>query len=95
MRLDDLLASLTCPRCGRAGGWQAQDVDERVAVGDDVVIVPVRAGVCLHCRERVLDDEATARIDAAIVAVRDGGGTLERVGAVYRAAERDHTGEPT
>jgi hypothetical protein len=84
--VDDLLAGLTCPRCMRTGGWRARDVDERVAVGDDVVIVPVRAGVCDHCHERVLDDEGTAHIDAAIAAVRDGGVTLERVGVVYRAA---------
>jgi hypothetical protein len=86
MRLDNLLAGLACPRCARTGGWRAQEVEERIAVGEDVVIVPVRAGVCAYCHERVLDDEATARIDAAIAAVRDGGATLERVGVVYRAA---------
>jgi transcriptional regulator with XRE-family HTH domain len=73
-------------RRARTGGWRAQEVDERAAVGEDVVIVPVRAGVCGYCHERVIDDEATARIDAAIAAVRDGGATLERVGVVYRAA---------
>jgi YgiT-type zinc finger domain-containing protein len=86
MRLDDLLAGLTCPRCLRTGGYRAQDVDESVVVGDDVVIVPVRAGVCSYCHERVLDDEGVAQIDAAIAAVRDGTATLERVGVVYRAA---------
>jgi YgiT-type zinc finger domain-containing protein len=87
MRLDDLLAGLTCPCCGHAGDVSAQDVDEFIPVGDDVVIVAVRAGVCAYCHERHFDDAATAVIDAAIATLRDGRGpTLERVGVVYRAA---------
>ena len=57
------------------------------------------SGRLFHCRERVLDDVATAQIDAAMVAVRDGGGvSLEPVGVVYRAAPavlQDKRSEPT
>jgi YgiT-type zinc finger domain-containing protein len=86
MTLDEMIDGLKCPRCGHEETLVAQVVEEPITVGENVVIVPLRAGVCSYCGERVFDPEAMARIDAAIIEVRSGNvAALTHVGEVYRA----------
>ncbi len=88
MTLDQMIATLRCPRCGHEHTLEAQDVEETLTVGNTVVQVPVRAGVCSYCGERVFDPVATDTIDAVIRAVRDGDTShLVPVGQVYRVSE--------
>jgi len=88
MTLDQMIATLRCPRCGHEHTLEAQDVEETLTVGSTVVQVPVRAGVCSYCGEHVFDPVATDTIDAVIRAVRDGDTSrLIPVGQVYRVSE--------
>jgi DNA-directed RNA polymerase subunit RPC12/RpoP len=88
MTLDQMIATLRCPRCGHEHTLVAQGVVATLTVGSTVVQVPVRAGVCSYCGEHVFDPVATDTIDAVIRAVRDGDTShLIPVGQVYRVSE--------
>ena len=85
MTRDELIAGLKCLRCGHENTFEAREVEEPITVGNDVVLVPLRAGVCSFCGERVFDTVAMAKIDAAIAQVRAGNvAALTRVGEVFR-----------
>jgi YgiT-type zinc finger domain-containing protein len=84
--VDEMIDGLKCPRCGHEDTLEARDIEEPITVGENVVIVPLRAGMCSYCGERVIDPLAMARIDAVISQVRSGKVTaLTDVGEVYRA----------
>ncbi|HEY7091930.1 MAG TPA: YgiT-type zinc finger protein [Ktedonobacterales bacterium] len=91
MTLDELIDGLKCPRCGHEQTFEAREVEEPITVGNDVVLVPLRAGVCSFCGERVFDTVAMAKIDAAIAQVRAGNvAALKHVGEVYRVPATSH-----
>lgn len=86
MTLDEMIAGLKCPRCGHEGTLEAHEIEEPITVGANVVLIPLRAGVCSYCGERVFDPVAMARIDAVIAEAQSGHlATLTHVGEVYRA----------
>lgn len=83
--LEAKLVGLTCPRCGRENTYAVHEIDYTAGVGDDTVMVSVRAGVCGNCGEQLLDTAATDKIADAVKQLRDGTLTgLVHTGEAYR-----------
>jgi YgiT-type zinc finger domain-containing protein len=64
-------------------------VDEQVARGEDVVLVPMDVLVCNNCGERYYDRRTMHRLEEIEDAIGTGRAPLERVGEVLRLS-----GEP-
>jgi YgiT-type zinc finger domain-containing protein len=83
--LEEKLAILKCPRCGREHSYVPREIDHVVRVGNNAVVVHVRVGVCDFCGEEAFDDEATNMIDAVVKKLREGAtDDLTLIGATYR-----------
>lgn len=83
--LEEKLAVLTCPRCGRDHSYEPREIDHVVRVGNNAVVVRVRVGVCEYCGEEAFDDAATAVVDAAVKKLREGATKdLTPIGTTYR-----------
>jgi YgiT-type zinc finger domain-containing protein len=82
-----MIADLQCPICGNINIYTIKDIDVTYKVGVDAVTVNVRAGVCSICGEHAYDATASAKIDAAVAALRtQTQAHLHREGAAYRYA---------
>jgi YgiT-type zinc finger domain-containing protein len=66
-----------------------RQVNEQVARGEDVILVPVEVLVCNNCGERYYDRRIMLRLEQIEDAIGAGRVPLERVGEVLRL-----TGEP-
>jgi YgiT-type zinc finger domain-containing protein len=86
-QLEDMIANLQCPICGQINTYTIKDIDVTYKVGQDTVTVNVHAGVCAVCGEHAYDAAASAKIDAAVTALRTKTQAhLQREGAAYRYA---------
>ena len=82
--LAELLEGVICPRCGRENTYVIREVEQTIPVNNDVVTVSLMVGECTYCGERLLDDAATQRLQAATRKVRQGAlAELTRTGSVY------------
>jgi YgiT-type zinc finger domain-containing protein len=87
MTLAEMIRDLNCPRCGHEHTLEVRDIEEPLTVGHNVVEVPLRAGVCSYCGERVFDPVAMSKIDTVIVQMRAGNlAQFIHVGEVYRVS---------
>ncbi len=83
--LEDMIADLQCPICGNINTYILKDIDVTYKVGVDAITVTVRAGVCSVCGEHAYDAAASAKIDAAVAALRtQAHAHLQPEGAAYR-----------
>lgn len=77
---------LHCYTCGNDNAYELRELDEPVAVGDNTVLVHIRAAICRFCGERLLDLPNQARLDQARSRLERGELTgFEPVGVTYRA----------
>ncbi len=58
------IAGKPCDMCG-LGVYVIKQVEEPVTVDGKTITIPVTIAECSHCGERVYDDEATTKIQAA------------------------------
>ena len=85
--LEEMIADLQCPICGHVNTYTLKDIDVPYKIGNDTVTVTVRAGVCSVCGEHAYNAAASAKIDAAISALRtQAHAQLQQEGAAYRYA---------
>jgi YgiT-type zinc finger domain-containing protein len=78
-------AKMRCLECGTEEAFRLQTVEEEVREGDDFVLVPVPAAVCVVCGNRVLDAYAATTVDRVAEGIAGGDrGGLRPVGTVYR-----------
>jgi hypothetical protein len=83
--LDELLAGIQCPRCGRINTYAPPRVEYVFPVGDgSTVTVVLIAGECSFCHEQVLDTVATGHMRQAIEQARAGSDAVEPTGIAYR-----------
>lgn len=83
--LDEKLARLQCPRCGRKNTYVPRETEYTARVGDDTVTVTIRAGVCTNCGEQLLDTTATDKVADAVQKLRQGHvSDLVHTGEAYR-----------
>lgn len=73
-RLDEkentiMTSSKKCPTCG--GAILEKDVEKLLRGGDDTAILTVRAGVCLHCGERLYTPETVRRFEEVRAKLRN------------------------
>lgn len=63
-------------------------VNEQLARGEDMVLVPVEVPVCNNCGERYYDRRTMQRLEEIEDAIDAGRVSLERVGEVLRIREK-------
>lgn len=63
-------------------------VNEQLARGEDMVLVPVEVLVCNNCGERYYDRRTMQRLEEIEDAIDAGRVSLERVGEVLRIREK-------
>lgn len=83
--LEEKLAVLQCPRCGREGTYVPREIEYTAKVGSDTVTVMITAGVCTNCGEQLLDTVATDKVAEAVKKLKEGRtADLVHMGEAYR-----------
>jgi len=82
--LTEFLKDLICPRCGWTDSFAIREIVPVLRVRNNTIAVKVRAGVCTHCGEEILDKTASDEIDGAVKKLRDGDTQqLHHIGEAY------------
>jgi YgiT-type zinc finger domain-containing protein len=83
--LEEKLAGLQCPRCGRENTYVPREIEYTAKVGGNTVTVTIRAGVCTVCGEQLLDTTATDKVADAVRKLQQGRiSDLIHMGEAYR-----------
>ncbi len=83
--LPELIAGIQCPRCGHENTYVIREVEEVLSIDGDTVAVRITVGECSYCGERLLDRQATHKLEEAAEKLRAGATTdLIHTGEAYR-----------
>jgi len=63
---------------------EERNVEETIQINSDIIVVPVRALVCLNCSERYYDRRTMQRLEQIEQDVRNQKIPLQTVGAVFK-----------
>ncbi len=70
-----------CPLCG--GKIEGKETEKIIRVGEDVVILKLKAGVCQHCGEKIYTKETHEKIQEIRRKLGEGIRELKPVGHTY------------